>query len=140
MRIVGEWQLCDDGVTRPTIRAKVLGRNGGLIADDFLIDTGADRTVLSTGLLTRLGLPARAAQPDFTLSGIGGTSALVCVTTVVELGRDDGGPARGHGEFAGFLDPPATALSVLGRGVLNHFDLMIRRRQNEIFLLTPRHQ
>ena len=32
MRIVGEWQLRDDGVTRPTVRAKVLGRNGILIA------------------------------------------------------------------------------------------------------------
>jgi aspartyl protease len=140
MRIVGEWQLCDDGVTRPTVRAKVLGRNSILIADDFLIDTGADRTVFSAGLLTRLGLPARSAQPDFTLNGIGGTSAFVCVTTVVEFVRDDGGPARVHGEFAGFIDPTATDLSVLGRDVLNHFDLIISRRQNEIFLLTPRHQ
>ena len=40
----------------------------------------------------------------------------------------------------GFIDPTATDLSVLGRDVLNHFDLIISRRQNEIFLLTPRHQ
>ena len=78
MRIVGEWQLCDDGVMRPTVRVKVLGRNGILVADDFLIDTGADRTVFSAGLLTRLGLLTRAAQPDFTLSGIGG-QVLLCV-------------------------------------------------------------
>src|SRR5216684_3070559 len=32
MRIVGEWQLCDDGVTRPTVHAKVLGRNGEAVA------------------------------------------------------------------------------------------------------------
>ena len=116
MRIVGEWQLCDDGVMRPTVRVKVLGRNGISVADDFLIDTGADRTVFSAGL-TRLGLLTRAAQPDFTLSGIGGASAFVCVTTVVEFVRDDGGPARVHGEFAGFIDPTATDLSVLGRDV-----------------------
>src|SRR2546421_253946 len=75
-----------------------------------------------------------------TQSGIGGASAFVCVTTVVEFVRDDGGPARVQGEFAGFPDPTATDLSVLGRGVLDHFDLIVSRRQNEIFLLTPRHQ
>lgn len=139
MRIVGEWQLCDDGVTRPTVRAKVLGNSGVPIADDFLIDTGADRTVFSAGLLARSGLPTNAAQPDFTLSGIGGTS-VVCVTTVVEFVRDDGGPARVHGEFAGFTDATATDLSVLGRDVLDHFDLIISWRQREIFLLTLRHQ
>jgi hypothetical protein len=47
MLIVGEWQLCDDGVTRPTVRAKVLGSDGNLAAEDFLLDTGADRTVFS---------------------------------------------------------------------------------------------
>jgi hypothetical protein len=140
MRIVGEWQLCDDGVTRPTVRAKVLGNSGLLIADDFLIDTGADRTVFSAGLLARLALPTRAAQPDFTLSGIGGTRDFVYVTTAVEFIRDDGGPARVRGEFAGFTDPTATDLSILGRDVLDHFDLLISWRQREIFLLTPRHQ
>jgi hypothetical protein len=124
----------------PTIRAKILGRNGILIADDFLIDTGADRTVFSAGLLTRLGLPISAARPDFTLSGIGGASAFVYVTTVVEFVRDDGGPVRVRGEFAGFTDPTATDLSILGRDVLDHFDLILSRRQNEVCLLAPRHQ
>ena len=140
MRIVGEWHLCDDGVTRPIVRAKVLGKSGILIVDDWLIDTGADRTVLSASLLARLGLPIRTAQPDVTLSGIGGASAFVLITTVVALVRDDGGPARIGGEFAGFIDPTATDLSVLGRDVLDHFDLILSRRQNEIFLLSPRQQ
>jgi hypothetical protein len=140
MRIVGEWQRCDDGITRPTVRAKVYGKSGSLIADDFLIDTGADRTVFSAALWARLGLPASAAQPSFTLSGIGGVRTFVCVTTAVEFVRDDGGPARVRGEFAAFTDPVATDLSVLGRDVLDHFDLIISRRQNEISLLALRHQ
>jgi hypothetical protein len=45
MLVVGEWQLFDDGVTWPLVSAKVLGGDGSLIADDFLIDTGADRSV-----------------------------------------------------------------------------------------------
>ncbi|HJY82218.1 MAG TPA: aspartyl protease family protein [Candidatus Binatia bacterium] len=139
MLIAGEWQLFDDGVTRPTVRAKVLGGDGSPIVDDFLIDTGADRTVFRAALLARLRLPATNAPPDSTLSGIGGTSAFVLVTTVIEFVRDDGGPVRVRGEFAGFTDPAATDLSVLGRDVLDNFDLIISRRRSEILLLAPRH-
>ena len=35
MRIVGEWQLCDDGVARPIVRVKVLGKSGILSVDDL---------------------------------------------------------------------------------------------------------
>ena len=62
------------------------------------------------------------------------------MTTVMEFIRDDGGPVRVRGEFAGFTDPTATDLSVLGRDVLDNFDLIISRRRNEILLLAPRHQ
>ena len=140
MRIVGEWQLFDDDITRPIVRAKVLGRDGTQTGEDFLIDTGADRTVFSASLLARLGLPAKNTQPDFALSGIGGASEFVLVTTVVEFVRDDGGAARVRGEFAGFTDPAATDLSVLGRDVLDNFDLIISRRYNEVVLIAPKHR
>ena len=140
MLIAGEWQLRDDGVARPTVRTKVSGKDGIAITANFLIDSGADRTVFSAALLERLELPAKNALPDFTLSGIGGTSAFVLVTTVIEFIRNDGGPVRVRGEFAGFTDPTATDLSVLGRDVLDNFDLVISRRRNEILLLAPRHQ
>jgi hypothetical protein len=45
MLIAGEWQVGDDGVTRPIVRANVFGADGSPIADDFLVDSGADRTV-----------------------------------------------------------------------------------------------
>lgn len=113
---------------------------GSPVAADFLIDSGADRTVFSAALLARLRLPAKSTQPGFTLSGIGGTSEFVLVTTVMEFTRDDGGPVRVRGEFAGFTDPIAIDLSILGHDVLNNFDLIISRRRNEILLLAPRHQ
>ena len=47
---------------------------------------------------------------------------------------------RVRGEFAGFTDPTATDLSILGRDVLDHFDVLISRRHNEILLLAPRHR
>jgi hypothetical protein len=140
MLIMGKWQLFDDGITRPIVRAKVVGEHGAPRSDDFLIDSGADRTVFSAALLQRLRLPTKEAQPDFILSGIGGTSQFVLVTTVIEFIRDGGGSVRVRGEFAGFTDPTATDLSVLGRDVLDNFDLLISRRRNEILLLAPRHQ
>jgi hypothetical protein len=140
MLVPGEWQLRDDGVVRPIMRAKVLGNAGHLTPENFLIDSGADRTVLSAVLLSRLYLPTRSAAPGFTLSGIGGTSAFVLVTTVIELMRDDGGAVRIRGEFAGFTDPRATDLSVLRHDVLDNFDLIIGRQRNDILLLAPRHR
>lgn len=139
MLVRGEWQLRDDGVVRPIVRARV-GGDGSPVPENFLIDSGADRTVLSAVLVTRLQLPARSVPPGFILSGIGGTSAFRLVTTVVEFLRDDGGPVRVRGEFAGFTDPTATDLSILGRDVLDHFDLVLSRRRREIFLIAPRHQ
>lgn len=140
MRIPGEWQVCDDGVTRPLLRAAVFAGDGRPVAEDFLIDSGADRTVFTEALLTRLQLPTSTAPAGVTLSGIGGASAFVVVTAVVEFLRDDGGPVWVRGEFAAFTDPTATDLSVLGRDVLDNFDLIISRRRNEIVLLAPRHQ
>ena len=140
MLIVGEWQLCDDGVTRPTVRAKVLGSDGNLVAEDFLLDTGADRRVLSAVLLARLRLPVSSAPAGFTLSGIGGTTDCVLVTSVMEFMRDDGTPIRVRGTFAGFTDPGATDLSILGRDVMDNFDLIIGRQRSEIVLLAPSHQ
>jgi hypothetical protein len=139
MLVRGEWQLRDDGVLRPIVRARV-GGGGSPIPENFLIDSGADRSVLSAVLVTRLQVPTRSAPPGFILSGIGGTSEFVLVTTVLEFIRDDGGAVKVRGEFTGFTDPTATDLSILGRDVLDHFDLVLSRRRSEILLLAPRHQ
>ena len=139
MLIAGKWQVGDDGVLRPLVRAAVSGMDGRLVAEDFLIDSGADRTVLSAALLARLSLPTRSAPSGTTLSGIDGGCAFVLVTSAVEFIREDGGVVRVRGEFAGFTDPTATDLSILGRDVLDNFDLIISWRRNEVLLLAPRH-
>jgi len=53
MRIVGEWEACDDGETRPVIEVRVARADGSFAHDLFLIDTGADRTVLGAALEMR---------------------------------------------------------------------------------------
>jgi hypothetical protein len=74
------------------------------------------------------------------LQGIGGVGESVVVKTAVVLSRDDAGEVSMRGEFAAFTDPSATDLSILGRDVLNHFDVILSRRRNEVVLLAPNHQ
>ena len=42
----GEWSLCDDGIVRPIMQARILGGDGMWRRIKFLLDTGADRTVI----------------------------------------------------------------------------------------------
>lgn len=140
MRIEGEWLQCDDGVIRPTIRIYVQGVDGRNYADDFLIDTGADRTTFSADFLRELRLVNVSPPLGAALHGIGGATLFVLVRTTIQFTCDDGRPVTVRGEFAAFTDPTATDLSILGRDVLNIFDIIISRRRNEVLLLAPNHQ
>jgi hypothetical protein len=140
MVIVGEWFLCDDGIARPVVRVQVQGADSLPFNDRFLVDTAADRTALSAPLFRKLQLPVNEGFPGVSLKGIGGASPYVLVSTVLEMKRDDGGPARIRGSFAAFTDPSATDLSILGRDVLDHFDVITSRRRNQVLLLAGYHQ
>jgi hypothetical protein len=140
MRIAGEWRVCDDGVTRPALRAKVRAADGAYHVDIFLVDSCADRTVFSENLLSRLGFPMMPGPESLVLQGISGACGFVVVKTVIELTRDDAVPIHMRGEFAAFTDPTATDLSILGRDVLDHFDVILSRRRNQILLLAPNHE
>jgi hypothetical protein len=140
MVIFGDWRLCDDGVTRPTLSAKVQDATGTLLAEIFLIDTGADRTVLSADLATKLGIHAGAPSENLALQGVGGKLNFITFKTAIEFTQGDGKPVLIRGELAAFTDPTATDLSILGRDVLSNFDLIFSRRRNEIILLAPHHQ
>jgi hypothetical protein len=139
MRIVGDWFLFADGEIRPILRAKLQTGHGTMVTEQFLVDTGADRTVFTAALLQQLALPVEQAPLDEGLLGIGGAASYVIVESVVELTRDDGGPAMVRGKFAAFTDPLTTDLSVMGRDVLNNFDVIVSRPHSEVLLLAPRH-
>ena len=140
MRIEGEWILFSDGVTRPLIKAQLLDRFGSGLDVRFLVDCGADRTVLTAPVIDRLQLPQQPSPPDTVIKGISGQTVYVTVHTVLLLTRDDGGGAKVRGEFLGLTDPEASDLSVLGRDVTDNFDLILSRRRNEVLLLAPTHQ
>jgi Aspartyl protease len=140
MLIAGEWRKCDDGVSRPMVQSRVGGAAGTAVVEYFLLDTGADSSVLSGGLFSRLGLPSIAPPHGLAFQGIGGTADFVLADAVLEFASEDGATARIRGQIAAFTDPTATDLSILGRDVLNHFDIILSRRNDEVLLLTPNHK
>jgi hypothetical protein len=140
MRIVGAWRTCDDGVARPLLRGVLFTAQGQPLTEWFLIDTGLDQTVFSGVTCFRLGIPARVPGQGYRLMGIGGATDFVLITTEVEFTRDDGQVVRVRGDFAALTDPAATDFSVLGRDVLDNFDLIVSRHKDEILLLTGTHR
>jgi Aspartyl protease len=138
MRIIGKWHEGDDGVKRPVVRVEVQGAGGSMEAERFLIDPGADRSAFRAGLLRKLGLLTLPAPADLALQGIGGKSGFVVVETIVTI-RGDDGEATFRGQFAAFTDPAATEISILGREILNHFDVILSHRRDEVLLLAKEH-
>jgi hypothetical protein len=98
MRIDGEWFVGDDGLARPVIRGEVLSASGAWIGAPFLIDTGADRTVLNAAVLGLLGLPAGTSQDR--IGGLGGIVSSVSIETRIRLTRESGAKVHFRGEFA----------------------------------------
>ena len=140
MRIEGKWTVFDDGETRPMMRVKVHGSQGGSVSEDFLVDIGADRTAISASLLSQL--PPGAASPpppDLQMEGISGFASFVIVQAALELAKDDGAPVRFQGRFAAFTDPRSVAFSILGRDILKVFDVIVSQPNNEVLLLSQRH-
>jgi hypothetical protein len=45
-----------------------------------------------------------------------------------------------RGQFAAFTDPHATDVSILGRDVPGHCDVIISRRRDEVLLLAANHR
>jgi hypothetical protein len=140
MRIIGEWLQFDDGETRPILTANVLSGDDRLLSEPFLLDSGADRTVFSADLLSRLQTPAVQRPTGTGLVGIGGGAAFVVVETAIELRRDDDRPVTFRGAFAAFTGESTAEVSILGRDVLDNFDVILSRRRDEVLLLAGNHQ
>lgn len=74
MRISGKWFLSTSGVLEPILFAAVESPSGDWIEEAFLVDSGAEQSVLSVKLLRDLGAPTRPSMNH--LSGIGGVTAF----------------------------------------------------------------
>ncbi len=137
MRFDGEWLQCDDGVVRPVMRAEILTGNGAWRAMELLVDTGADRTLISANVLESLDLPS--GPPSGQIGGVGGLVESVTVSTQIQLTRDDGRRARLRGTYAACTSYEALDMSVLGRDILDMFALIVDRSANLVAILGGEH-
>jgi hypothetical protein len=137
MLINGSWFVCQDDTLRPVIHAKVLAANGSWQPAPFLVDTGADRTLLSGNVWLSLGMPAD--KPAYELSGLGGSSESVFADTKLQFRREDGTDVVVRGPFVVFTTPDTLDMSLLGRDVLNLFALIVDRPRDVVYLLGLRH-
>jgi predicted aspartyl protease len=137
MRINGEWLLCDDGVVRPVIRGEILASNGTWQRAEFLVDTGADRTVFSAAVLAALRLQPIVTQDR--LGGVRGVADSVVVETQVRLTREEAGKVVFRGQYAAVTQLEALDMSVLGRDITGLFAVVVDRPRNVVCLLGQRH-
>ena len=109
MRLDGEWLQCVDGDIRPVIRGELLGMDGVWRDLEFLVDTGADRTVFSAFALKRSTLPHQ--PPDIPIGGFGGISDTVDIQAQFRIARDDGVNIIFRGRFAACTQVEAHKIS-----------------------------
>ena len=138
MQVSGEWLLCDDDVRRPVIRGEDLASDGTWVAAEFLVDTGADRTVFSAGLLALLGGSPVATGER--LSGLGGAAEFVTVETHIQLIRESGAPVMFRGQFAAATGAEVLDMSVLGREITGLFAVIVDQPGDAVFLVGQRHR
>ena len=112
MCIDGQWLWCDDGIIRPVISGEILAGNGSWEKSEFLVDTGADRTVLSATTLAKLGLQPLPIEEG--INGLGGMADSVIVETQLRLTHENAGKVVFRGQYAG------TAASLHNRARLSH--------------------
>jgi hypothetical protein len=102
----------------------------------MLVDTGADRTVLSPVVAGRLGINLATLARGQPGSGVGGQMQTRMIDAVVSL---DAHPIR---LTLAILEaqpgqPPPPIPSPLGRDILSRFALFLEERTDRVLLLEP---
>lgn len=129
MLIQGRWAPGEDGVVRPLVNGELLVADGSWFATEFLIDIGADCTVIMDSVLRTTQLPYVPAP--FQLGGVGGAAITVSVSTQIRFALRDGGRLTIDGRFAGFTQPGVLETNVLGRDIMNLFAVIVDRPDNQ---------
>ena len=137
MRFDGMWEACNDGVVRPLLLAEIQAQSGEWHGFEMLVDTGADRTVLSADVWKSLGL--ETSEPETKLGGIGGLVEAVRLRVKLAFARDGGQMVIFRAEVAACVDDKLLDMSVLGRDIVEMFTLVADRRGNLLTLLGGNH-
>lgn len=137
MRINGKWLMCDDGVVRPMVRGEVLAGDDSWEWVEFLVDTGADRTVFSAATLAKLSLQPVTAHEG--ISGLGGGADSVIVETQIRLTRENSGKVVFRGHYAAVTELGSLDIDILGRDITGLFTVIVDQPGDIICLLGQRH-
>ena len=138
MRIDGRWLLCEDGAVRPVIRGEVLASSGAWLSTEFLVDTGADCTVLSALTLEALRLTPAVAQTR--LGGVGGIADSIVVDTQIRFSRETGSKVLFRGQYTAVSQVESLDMCVLGRDVTDLLAVVVDRPNAVVCLLGQRHR
>jgi hypothetical protein len=139
MRFNGEWLQCDDGIERPVIRAEILSGRNVWRAAEFLVDTGADRTVFSANVLALLHLKTSKPQTPI-IGGVGGLADSVTVSTQIRLTGDDNVVVAFRGDYAACTDHEALDMSILGRDIMDRFAVIADQRGDVVTMIAEPHR
>jgi hypothetical protein len=138
MRIDGEWARFEDGVVRPVVRGEVLASDGSWKPAEFLLDIGADRTVLSAALWRSLQL--ESTPSSMKLGGLGGFADSVDFSGTLRLTTDRGGKVTRRGQYAAVTELEQLDMSVLGRDITALFAVIADQSGDVLCMLSQRHR
>ncbi len=134
--------LTSGGRRRPFVKAvfQFPGLRDGSVEVDLLVDTGADRTVLSPldaeKLATDLGIDFSSLPRGTSGAGVGGQVDTRIVEAVITL------DSFSTSLTLTILEPPVgrpipSIPSLLGRDIISQFALILEERTNRVLLLEP---
>jgi len=139
MRINGFWSVGTGKVSRPFITAYAFDTDGKKRDITFMVDSGADETVLDFDNYVKLGLSSLPSI-ETKLEGIGGTAAGVTVRVKLRFTKDDGVPIDVNIDLTACTEPTSLGMNLLGRDVLEHFSLIIDKPGDTVCLLHGLHR
>ena len=138
MRVNGKWVHCSDGEVHPMIEAHVLGADQIWRASEFLVDTGADRTVISESAFRESAL--QQVESDRRIGGLGGDVQSVVVRTALRFTRDDAQTVLVRNDYAAFVREDEFETGILGRDVLDMFALIMDRSADVVAIIRGHHR
>lgn len=139
MRFNGKWLECTDRTLRPVVDGALIHPDGTVETFPFLIDTGADSTVLSYQAVAYLGAEVETGDGPV-LEGVGGSVQSVRVTTRFWLLSTAGQTIPLGGPLLGRPYPAGDDHCILGRDLLGHFAVVVDAPTRTVLLLTAPHR